>query len=440
MFIKEIDKSSNKTRKNYYTFRFCELYRIDNKIRKENFKWLCDRIEKKRMKNLIIILFLVSSFVLNAQTNNNDYKNVDEKIAQSSIAINNNAVGELVEFINNNFSTETDKLRAAFVWITTNFEYDVENMFAIKFYNEAQELINLMLKNKKGICSHFAYLFSEIGNKLGIKTYLISGYTKQRGFVDYIPHAWCASLVDSTWYLFDPTWGTGYIQKHQFIKKQNDFYFKTQPKDLIRSHMPFDPLWQFLYYPISAQEFYLGNTTINEDKPIFNYIDTLKVYENETKIEQLISANNRIEQNGVKNTLTYNQLENNSREIEHYKNKIVVDSYNSAANFYNEGVYSLNRFIDFRNKQFTPQKTEIEIRKMVETADSLFINSQNKLQQIITTDINTINSINQLKLAIVEAKMQIKEQKNFIDTYFNTKKLFRKSLFYKYTWFGIPLN
>ena len=61
MFIKRIDKSSNKTGKGYFTYRLCESYRIDNKvrhcsilnvgklenIRKEDFKLLCDRIEQK---------------------------------------------------------------------------------------------------------------------------------------------------------------------------------------------------------------------------------------------------------------------------------------------------------------------------------------------------------------------------------------------------------
>ena len=61
MFIKKIDKSSSKTGKSYFTYRLCESYRIDNKvrhrnilnvgklenIRKEDFKILCDRIKQK---------------------------------------------------------------------------------------------------------------------------------------------------------------------------------------------------------------------------------------------------------------------------------------------------------------------------------------------------------------------------------------------------------
>jgi len=61
MFIKKIDKNSKKTGKSYFTYRLCESYRIDDKvrhrnilnigklenIRKEDFKRLCDRIEQK---------------------------------------------------------------------------------------------------------------------------------------------------------------------------------------------------------------------------------------------------------------------------------------------------------------------------------------------------------------------------------------------------------
>jgi hypothetical protein len=61
MFLKKIDKNSSKTGKSYYTYRLCESYRIEDKvrhrnilnvgklenIRKEDFKHLCDRIEQK---------------------------------------------------------------------------------------------------------------------------------------------------------------------------------------------------------------------------------------------------------------------------------------------------------------------------------------------------------------------------------------------------------
>jgi hypothetical protein len=61
MFIKKIDKSNPKKGKVYFTYRLCESYRIDNKVRhrtilnlgkledvpREQHKMLCDRIEQK---------------------------------------------------------------------------------------------------------------------------------------------------------------------------------------------------------------------------------------------------------------------------------------------------------------------------------------------------------------------------------------------------------
>jgi len=61
MFIKKIDKTGKKTGRNYFTYRLCESYRIDDRvrhrnilnvgklenIRKDDFKLLCDRIEQK---------------------------------------------------------------------------------------------------------------------------------------------------------------------------------------------------------------------------------------------------------------------------------------------------------------------------------------------------------------------------------------------------------
>jgi hypothetical protein len=61
MFIKKIDKSNHKKGKVYFTYRLCESYRIDNKVRHRNIlnlgkledvphelhKLLCDRIKQK---------------------------------------------------------------------------------------------------------------------------------------------------------------------------------------------------------------------------------------------------------------------------------------------------------------------------------------------------------------------------------------------------------
>jgi hypothetical protein len=395
------------------------------------------------MKNLAFLLFLIIPVGLQAQTISDDYKKVDEVVRNYTNPVDNNAIKNTARFIYENFSNETDQLRAAFIWVAENFDYDVENMYNIKYYTDTQDVIDEMLVRKKGVCMHFAYVFNEIiGNILGIKTHLISGYTKQDGVVYSVSHVWCACFADSAWHLIDPTWGAGYtdLATYKYVKKLNDYYFKTPPEKLIQSHCPYDPLWQFLYYPVSANEFYEGDTKVNTEKPYFNYLDTLSAYESASRMEQLLTSNRRIVQNGVKNALTQNQLENNELEIEFYKQQIAIDYYNSAADFYNDAIYLLNKFIDYRNNQFTPPKSDLHIKLMVDEAETALEHSRKELKKISTNDASLLSMIYKLQSYIQEVLAQVNEQKDFVDKYINTKPIFRKSLFYKYYWFGIPLN
>jgi len=389
------------------------------------------------MRLLIIsLLILFSGQKIQKQ---NIYENVDSKVSQIPDSLTQSTAG-IAGYINSNFSEQTDKSRAVFIWIALNIQYDVENMFAVNFALDTAEIVDKVLKTRKGICRHYAELFHDIARQVGIRNYVISGYTKQQGFVDYLPHAWCAGLIDSTWYLFDPTWGSGYIQNSKFIKKVNNKYFKAKPEQMIKSHMPFDPLWQFQNYPLRNQDFYEEKFKTDNTKPYFNFSDTLDRFEHESAIDRLISVGNRIERNGVKNALIFNELQENRREIEYYRSKAMIETYNKAAYTYNEGVGQLNRFIAYRNNQFKPQMPDSAIQQMVDTTQYSFELSRLHLSTIKNPDANMLTAISQLNQAIDEAMLNLNEQKAFLQKYFKTAKLFRKTLFYKYTWMGIPLN
>jgi len=390
------------------------------------------------MRLIVMIIFWGLFSSINAQKQN-EFQQIDNLTLQIPDSLTQTTAG-IAGYINLTFNDPADKSRAAFIWIAKNIQYDVENMFAVNYVQNTAEIVDKVLKTRKGICRHYAELFSDIARQTGIKTYVISGYTRQQGFVDYLPHAWCAGLIDSSWYLFDPTWGSGYLQNAKFFRKVNNYYFKARPEQLIKSHMPFDPLWQFLNYPLTNQEFYEGKFKPDKTKPLFNFTDTLTRYENESAIEKLISASHRIEQNGIKNALIFNELQDNSREIEYYQNKAAVETYNRAASIYNEGVNQLNRFITYRNNQFKPQLPDSAIQQMVDTTENSFKLSRQRLGEIKNPDTTMLAALDQLNQAITEAMLNVNEQKAFLQKYFKTSKLFRKTLFYKYTWLGIPLN
>ncbi len=218
--------------------------------------------------------------------------------------------------------------------------------------------------------------------------------------------------------------------------------FSTNPATLIKSHIPFDYLWEFLNYPISNQEFYEGKTLQNKSKTFFNYVDSIQLYNQQSHIEQLISSARRIEENGVKNSLIFDRLQHVKLEIENYKNKLSVNLYNTAAVDYNEAINTFNEFIQYRNKQFTPQKPDAEIQNMIEQVKNKLSDAKTKLSKIINPDPNIISLTVQLNKSIDDAATHVKEQQDWLKIYFSKGKSGRRSMFYekKITWFVIPIN
>jgi hypothetical protein len=390
----------------------------------------------------ITILFILSANTIFAQKASlNEFSAIDKKALQLPDSLTK-TTDQIARYINSNFTTDKEKSRAIFIWVATNIQYDIDNMYAINFYEKREDEIAKALSTRKGICENYASLFTDICIKSGIKSFVIEGYTKQNGFADYIPHAWSAALIDGSWFLFDPTWGSGYVSGGKFIKKINNDDYKASPAMLIKSHMPFDYLWQFLNYPVTNQEFYEGKTQENTTKPYFNFIDSIHVYENQGHIDQLISSAYRVEKNGVKNSLIFDRLRHLKLEIENDRQMGKINLYNSAVADYNDGINGFNEFIHYWNKQFTPAKTDSAIQTMVDAPCNKLKDAKNKLAQISNPDTSTTNLISQLSKSIDNILGQITEQQDWLKVYFSKSKSKRKSMFYerKVSWFGIPLN
>lgn len=154
----------------------------------------------------LIVFFLLSTPVLQAQkVVANEFSIIDKKMLQLPDSVTR-TTESISNYITSNFKTDKEKARATFIWVATNIHYDIDNMFAINFYEPKEDKITKPLKTRKGICENYAALFNDICSKSGIKSFVIEGYTKQNGFADYIPHAWCAAFIDISWFMFDPTW------------------------------------------------------------------------------------------------------------------------------------------------------------------------------------------------------------------------------------------
>lgn len=395
----------------------------------------------KRTSLICIFIFLVHTIY--AQLNSTkEYSLTDKKALLLPDSLTR-TTDDIANFVNVNFKTEKEKTRAIFIWIASNIQYDVANMFAINFDEKTEEKIAKPLKTRKGICENYAALFNDICTKSGIKSYVVEGYTRINGNVNTVPHAWCAALVDSSWYLFDPTWGAGYVNDSKFYKKINNDYFKVSPSALINSHMPFDYLFQFLNYTISNQDFYDGKTRPDKSKPYFNYCDSLKVHDTLSQLGQLEAAARRVEQNGVKNSMVFDMLRHIKLKIEEIKAETEykiqnrnVNLYNQAVANINDGVNYYNEFIRYQNKQFTPTKPDQEIQHMLDLAENKYNEAKNKLDSIEKPDANLTTLILQINKSLSESEAMLQEQKGWLLKYFAKGNIGRKAMFYE--WSGKP--
>lgn len=391
------------------------------------------------MKIKATLFFLILSLSSLFAQKTNEFASVDN-IALQIPDSSTKSVESLSRYFQSKFNAPTDKVRAAFYWVAKNIKYDVKNMYSVNFYENENDIKNKALQTRKAVCMGYATLFVDILKNMGFSAFRVEGYTKQNGLTANLPHAWAAVKIDSGWFLFDPTWAAGYVSNSKFVSQYNNVYWKTKPEENIKSHMPFDPMWQLLSNPINSTEFNQAKTATIAKKGTFNYSDSIALYTQQNELERLCSFTARLEKNGVANSIVFDRFQYNKREIDYLKNKQFTDLYNAAVIELNEGVNALNDFINYRNKQFSPSKTDPELKLMLENIDTKFSKVKTSLEKIQNPNANEKISINQLYHSLQEGTNNLNEQKAFLTKYLSTNKLLRKTLFYKYSWMGIPLN
>jgi hypothetical protein len=390
------------------------------------------------MRKFVPFIFLFLSVLSVAQTKT-AYTDIDNKISKIPVELRNSTTG-IAKFITDNFKTDTEKIRAVFYWTATNISYDMSNMLAPNQLETVQQKIENTLKSKKGVCIHYAEVFNDISNKIGIKCRVIEGYTKQNGKVDNLAHAWCAAKIENKWFVFDPTWGAGGITNGKFIKKLNNAYFKVEPSKIIASHMPFDYLWQFLNYPVTNGEFYGGKTQLDKTKKYFDFEKEIVLYYNISENDQLFESAGRIEKNGLKNALILEDYNIKKKQWNNLMQNANIEKLNTIVAELNEAVVLLNDFIMYRNKKFKPTFSDEVINKMIQTPREKLAKCQKDIFNLGMVGSENKSNLISIKKTIAEALIQADEHALFVKDYLSKSKLIRKTMFSKVSWFGVPLN
>lgn len=190
-----------------------------------------------------------------------------------SIQYQGNSVKELANILSPYATTEEEKARIIYTWITHNISYDVEalsDLFEKNIYPDIS--VETVLNNRSTICSGYANLYQQLAQYMGLKSVIVVGYAKGFNYIvgqdNQVNHAWNAVKINEDWYLIDTTWGAGTVNNNVFSPEFNPYYFATKPEEFIYSHFPENPQWQLLNIPISRSQF---DTFADVSSTLFQY-------------------------------------------------------------------------------------------------------------------------------------------------------------------------
>ncbi len=329
----------------------------------------------------------------------------------------------LAEYIKENYNLDRDKAWAIFDWVTTNISYDTDSINSINLGVNQEAKITEAFRRRKGVCENFAAIFNDICKKSGIVSFVIDGYTKQLGHVDKVGHNWCAVFIDGQWHLSDPTWASSSGSKAK--------YFLVNPSEFIESHMPFDPLWQCLNFPVTHQQFHNGNTYPKKGQSYFNYADSISAFLKLDSMQQFKASAARLQQSGLYNDLARNRNNYLKMHIEMINQDKDVDLYNTAIAELNDATAAYNNFVLYRNNLFTPLKSDPELLAMLNGLDKKLVSALKKVDEIERSPATFTFSAEALRNKLDLMLVRINAQLDFLARYLATNSTERNSLFYK---------
>jgi len=207
---------------------------------------------------LLPVILSVIPFCVKQTVKINPYMHIDN-YALNTPGNMANSLQDLAEYLAANCTSDKEKARVLYRWITDNIYYDTDL--------DQDSLTGLVLpetvlQKRTAVCSGYARLYKSLSDELGLTVVEIDGfvkgsnYTPGDSFKGPYNHSWITVLIDSCWQFLDPTWGSGYInEKGEYVHEFNDYYFLIPPEELIYSHFPASMEWQLLDNTVTLREF-----------------------------------------------------------------------------------------------------------------------------------------------------------------------------------------
>lgn len=212
------------------------------------------------------VLILLLHFSIQAQIS--DFSGVDFQLADSiARSYAGHSLGDLKtlsEKLTRPLLSDVEKFRAIFTWVCLNIENDPVLYFrnrkhrdkssdqqALRKWNKEfhQDAVKNLIDRKRTVCTGYAFLVKELSYHAGLDCKIVDGYGRTAAAnttsLDLPNHSWNAVKLQDKWYLCDPTWSSGVIDKTSmtFIRRFDTAYFLPEPSLFIRNHYPIDTGW-----------------------------------------------------------------------------------------------------------------------------------------------------------------------------------------------------
>ncbi len=372
------------------------------------------------MKTGLFIYLMMINFTAVLAQGDDNFAAVDAK-AFSFPAVATHSTTAMAKHIQENFTGNKEKIRAAYRWVTANIQYDKDSMLSINWSKNTPDKIAATLRRKKGVCDNFASVFTDVLVKMNINSYVVHGHTNGSRNTSNAAHSWSAVQLDDKWFLCDPTWDAGY----NGITR----YFLISPQQFIDTHWPFDPLWQLLEYPISHKEFINGFAYAKKNNHYFNAQDSVKTFMELDSLQQLEAIARRMNTAGISDENLRTWYAYNQMNIAIIYGEQDMFLYNAAVADYNKASAYLNDFIRYRNVFFKPEKTAAEISAMLQPVDGLIAAAYKKIAGMGLVKENFQYDTGLLTERLKSLSKKGEEQNKFLKTYVETAAAHREKLF-----------
>ncbi|MEM6835496.1 MAG: transglutaminase domain-containing protein [Cyanobacteria bacterium P01_C01_bin.120] len=146
------------------------------------------------------------------------------------------------------------RIKALHDYVADRIAYDAPNYFARNYPPQDAETV---FQRRVAVCAGYAKLLEALGQAIGEEIVYVTGDSRSStSDLEGQSHAWNAAKIEGQWYLIDPTWDSGYVDRASgFTKSYKADYLFPPPEVMGISHFPEEQAWQLRSQPISRGEF-----------------------------------------------------------------------------------------------------------------------------------------------------------------------------------------